>query len=588
MAPQNRRLAALVSADVVGYTRMMQLDETGTYARLKARYTNVVAPAIERFGGRVFKLMGDGLLAEFPSIVSAVEWAVETQIAVAAANDAEPELAPITYRIGINLGDVIVDGTDLYGDGLNVAARLQERAEPGGLCMSDAAYQQVRGKIDARLVAGGNESLKNVSAPVQVWRWSARATETSGSANMLAPVPGFVGRPAIAVLAFTNMSQDPEQEFLADGISEDILTRLAMWRWLPVIARNSSFVYKGQAVDVKKVGQDLGARYVLEGSVRRSGSRVRVTGQLIDADTGRHVWADRYDRQIDDIFALQDEITDAVVAALEPAVGRAEMLRSQRQTPSDVDAWALFQGGMSQLTKATREGLVAAKTLFRKSAGIDPTFARPLAAIAIADFIENTIGFSENALENMRDAHQAAERAIALDDLEPFAHAGLAYASFMNGSHDTAVAAGRRGVELNPSFALGYHALAASLYTNSDQEEAISAIRTAIRISPNDPFFFFFLGVLSAAHYMLGEYAEAARIAGQGAQRFPWYASAHRWHAMALAQLGRADEASEAFDTFLRLSPSFDLAAAERSYTFRKKRDLDHYLEGLRKAGLTR
>jgi len=545
-----------------------------------------VAPAIERYSGRVFKLTGDGLLAEFPSVVNAAEWAVETQGAVAAANEGEPHNPPITYRIGINLGDVIVDGDDLYGDGLNVAARLQERAEPGGLCMSDAAYQQVRGKIDAPFIDGGKLSLKNVSASVQVWRWPAEAAGEVDYSDTSAPVPGFDGRPAIAVLAFANMSQDPEQEFLADGISEDILTRLAMWRWLPVIARNSSFAYKGQSIDVKTVGRDLGATYVLEGSVRRAGTRVRVTGQLIDAETGRHVWADRYDREIVDIFALQDEITDAVVAALEPAVGRAEMQRAQRQTPNDVDAWALFQRGMSQLTKATREGLAAAKTLFRRSVDIDPNFARPLAAIAIADFIENTIGFLPDALANINNARERAQQAIALDDLEPFAHAALAYASFMNGSHDTAVAAGRRSVELNPSFALGYHALAAALFTHGDQREAIDAIRTGIRISPNDPFFFFFLGVLSAAHYMLGEYDEAKRVAGLGVQRFPWYASAHRWHAMALAQLGRANEAAEAWDAFVRLSPSFNLAAAERSYNFRLKSDLDHYLEGLRKAGL--
>ncbi len=564
----------------------MQADEAGTHAQLKAQFDDVVAPRIEHHGGRIVKLMGDGLLAEFPSVVTATEWATEIQTAVHNANRGDPSDRRIEYRVGVNIGDIIVDGDDIYGDGVNVAARLQEIAEPGGVCLSDSAFQQVKGKIDGQFSNGGEVSLKNIAGPVRVWRWLPQDAIPGTLTDLAAPVPGFNRRPAIAVLAFENLSRDPEQDVLGDGIAEDILTRLAMWRWLPVIARNSSFAYKGRAVDVKKVGSELGARYVLEGSVRRAGNRVRVTGQLIDAESGHHVWAERYDREIDDIFALQDEITDAVVAALEPAVGRAEMQRAQRKTPTDLDAWDLYQRGMSEMTKATRDSLDTARDLFQRSVQHDPNFAPALAAHAIADFIDNTLGFSADTAEMVVAAEAAAQRAVSLDDLEPLAHAGLAYATFMTGKHQAAVAAGRRAVELNPSFALGYHALAAALYGSGMHDDAIDAVRKAIRISPNDPCLFLFLGVFSASLYMQHDYADAVETAGHAVERFPWYASALRWQMMALAQLGRDAEAKELLSRFLMLAPNYTLRSASHSYTFQRQVDLDHFLEGLRKAGL--
>jgi len=581
-----RKLTAIVSADVVGYSRLMQADETGTHVRLKSRYQTLVAPSIEKHGGRVVKLMGDGLLAEFPSVVSAATWAIEIQGDIEKENEDDPPESRIDYRVGVNLGDVIIDGDDIYGDGVNLAARLQEVAEVGGICISDDAFRQVRGKVHAEFTDGHEVELKNFAEPVRVWRWSPRDRVPVSISDVSQPVPGFDGRPAIAVLAFENLSHDPEQEFLADGIAEDILTRLAMWRWLPVIARNSSFTYKGQAVDVKKVGLELGARYVLEGSLRRAGNRVRVAGQLIDAETGHHVWAERYDREIDDIFALQDEITEAVVAALEPAVGRAEMQRAQRRTPTDLNAWDLYQRGMSEMTKATRDGLRSARELFQRSARRDPNFAPPLASHAVADFIDNTMGFSTDVAGMATAAESAAQRAVSLDDLEPLAHAGLAFASFMSGKHQTAVAAGRRAVELNPSFALGHHALAAALYGSGMHDEAIDIARKAIRFSPNDPCLFLFLGVLSASFYMRHDYTDAVETAGHAVERFPWYASTLRWLMMAQAQLGQAEQAHDTLSKFLALAPQYNLRMAELSYAFRRKDDLDHFLEGLRKAGL--
>jgi adenylate cyclase len=409
---------------------------------------------------------------------------------------------------------------------------------------------------------------------------------TAGIVNLSEPVPGFEGRPAIAVLPFNNLSQDPEQEFLADGIAEDILTRLAMWRWLPVIARNSSFTYKHQAIDVKTVGQELGARYILEGSVRKAGNRVRITGQLIDSETGHHVWADRFDDDLDDVFALQDDITDAVVAALEPAVGRAEMQRAQRRNPTSIDAWTLYQRGIAQLTKATREGLDSARDLFQRSIDIDPGFAPPFAGTAIAHFVDRTIGYTDDPEALMEEAHESALIAVSLDDLDPFAHAGLAYSSFQTGNHESAVAAGRRAIELNPSFALGHHALGASLFASGEQDEAVEALSKAIRISPNDPWLFLFLGALSASFYMQRDYASSVEASRRAVQRFPWYPSTLRWHALALAQLERFDEAREALAKFLQFAPRYSMELARNAYVFRRQVDLDHFLEGHQNAGL--
>jgi len=409
---------------------------------------------------------------------------------------------------------------------------------------------------------------------------------TAGIVNISEPVPGFDGRPAIAVLPFNNLSQDPEQEFLADGIAEDILTRLAMWRWLPVIARNSSFTYKGRNTDVKTVGRELGARYILEGSVRKAGNRVRVAGQLIDAETGHHVWADRFDNDLDDVFALQDDITDAVVTALEPAVGRAEMKRAQRKNPTNIDAWTLYQRGIAQLTKTTQEGLDSARDLFRRSIDIDPDFAPPFAGTAIAHFVDKTIGFTAEPVKMMEEAHDAALKAVSLDDLDPFSHAGLAYSSSQTSNHDLAVAAGRRAAELNPSFALGHHALGAALYASGEHDEAIDSLSKAIRISPNDPWLFFFLGALSASYYMRHDYAASIETSGRAVQRFPWYPSTLRWHAVALAQLGRIDEAREVLAKFLELAPRYSMESARNAYVFRRQVDLDHFLDGHQKAGL--
>lgn len=582
-----RRLAAIVAADIAGYSRLIGQDEEGTLRALRAHRRELIDQKITEYGGRIANTAGDSMLLEFPSAVDAVRCAIAVQQGMAERNREHKADPQVNFRIGINVGDVIAEGNDLLGDGVNVAARLQEIAEPGGICLSHRVLEHVQDRVAAAFDDLGQQSLKNIVRPVRVWRWVAYAGEITpvSPIDVSKPVQGFAGRPAIAVLPFDNLSTDSKHEFLAEGIAEDILTRLAMWRWLPVIARNSSFLYKGRAVDVKDVGRELGARYVLKGSLRKAGNRVRISGQLIDTETGHHVWAQRYDRELDDIFALQDEITDAIVAALEPAVGRAEMQRAHRRNPQNLNAWDLYQRGMSFLIKTTREDVRRALELFRQSSIADPEFARPLAAIAVSEFIKLTVGFSED--HGLAPAAlEAGMRAVTLDDLDPFAHVALGYASAFTGQHDGGVFSAQRAIEINPSFALAYHCLAAARFLNGEHDEAVEATQVGVRISPNDPWMFLFLGVLSASHYMRGDYHQSLETVNFAVRRFPWYASTHRWHAVALAQVGRLDEARSALGKFLGLSPNYTLEIARHSYPFRRGIDLAHYLDGLRKAGL--
>ena len=361
-----RRLAAILAADVVGYSRLVELDEAGTIARLKSLQTELIQPMVVEDGGRVVKVMGDGVLVEFGSAVDAVRNALAIQTEMGRRNADLAEADRIEFRVGVNVGDVIIDGDDIQGDGVNIAARLEALAEPGGICISGTAYDQIAGKIEAAFDDLGPQTVKNITRPIRVLRVRPKS-QSDPVTDVSAPVPGFQGRPAIAVLALQNLSGDPEQEYFADSIAEDILTRLAMWRWMPVIARNSSFAYKGRSLDVRRIGRELGARYVLEGSVRKAGGRVRITGQLIDAESGHHVWADRYDRELKDIFAVQDEITDAIIAALEPAVGEAEMQRIRLKPPASLDAWELHQRGMWHFTRTTKQDYAIARDSFGRA-----------------------------------------------------------------------------------------------------------------------------------------------------------------------------------------------------------------------------
>jgi TolB-like protein len=409
-----RRLAAILAADVVGYTRLMGADESGTLQRLKAQREDVLEPLIAAHRGRIVKLMGDGLLVEFGSIVDAVVCAVAWQEAVAEKEADRAEATRLRFRIGINLGDVIVDGDDIYGDGVNVAARLEGLAEPAGICLSGDAFRQVRGKTEAQFEDLGEREVKNVAEPLRVYRIAGDGP-TAASVPPTAETLALPDKPSIAILPFTNMSGDPEQEYFADGVSEDIITALSRIRWFFVIARNSSFAYKGQATDVKQVAQELGIRYVLEGSVRKGGNRVRITAQLADGTTGNQVWARRYDRELADIFDLQDEITETIVGAIEPELGKAERERAKSKRPDNLDAWDLYQRGMSHLYRYTKVDLAEAQGLFRSAVELDPNQGPAYSGLAEAYYYEVVYGFADSVADNRERAIEPARRAVALD-----------------------------------------------------------------------------------------------------------------------------------------------------------------------------
>src|SRR5215471_18751679 len=372
---QTRRLAAILAADVAGYSRLMGADEEGTHERLRGHLRELVDPKIGERRGRIIKNTGDGLLAEFASVVDAVRCAVEVQRAMVDREPEVPEDRRIRFRVGINLGDVIVEEHDIFGDGVNVAARLEALAEPGGICVSRMVRDNVRDKLDCIFEDLGEQSVKNIARPVRVYRVRDPAAPTEEAAPAAVQPSPLPDKPSIAVLPFANMSSDPEQEFFADGIAEDVITGLSHYASLFVIARNSCFTYKSRAVDVKQVGRELGVRYVLEGSLRKAGNRIRVTAQLVEAETGKHVWAERYDRDLADIFALQDEITEAVTIAVTPAIAEAEQQRAMRRPPGSLDAWAAYQRGLWHMGKATAANNALAQKFFHEAIDLDPTFS---------------------------------------------------------------------------------------------------------------------------------------------------------------------------------------------------------------------
>jgi len=444
-----RRLTAILAADVVGYSRLMEADETATLMSLKAHRDELLEPEIAGHNGRIVKLMGDGVLAEFASVVDAVNCAVELQRGTAARNDGVPQDRRIVFRIGINLGDVIVEGNDIYGDGVNVAARLEGLAEPGGICLSATVHDHIAGKVSLNFEDGGEHKVKNLTRPVHVWRWRDQSGEPPR------PALALPSKPSIAVLPFDNLSGDPEQAYFADGIAEDIITALSRIRWFFVIARNSSFAYKGKSVDVRQVAQELGVRYLLEGSVRKAGTRVRLSAQLIDGATGNHIWAERFDREMVDIFDLQDELTQTIAGAIEPALSQAERQRAKAKRPESLDAWDVYQQGMSHLHRRTELDLAEAADLFGRASEADPGLVSAYASASECRFFQIVGGFAEG-LETARQTGLAMARtAVDLDQQDAGARYALGRIYIARREHDLAIPELTRAIEFNPSYALG-------------------------------------------------------------------------------------------------------------------------------------
>jgi adenylate cyclase len=579
-----RRLAAILAADVAGYSRLMGADEEGTHERLKAHRRELVDRKISEHSGRIVKTTGDGILVEFASVVDAVRCAAEVQRAMIDREAGMPEDRRIRFRIGINLGDVIVEESDIFGDGVNVAARLEGLAEPGGICLGGSAHEQVRDKLDLAFEDMGEQQVKNIARPVRVYRVRLG---TAGSTPKVEGTPALAlpDKPSIAVLPFTNMSNDPEQEFFADGIAEDVITALSRYPSLFVIARNSCFSYKGQSHDVRRFGRELGVRYVLEGSLRKAGNRIRVTAQLIEAETGNDVWAERYDRDLADIFAVQDEITEAVTIAIAPAIADAEQQRAMRKPPGSLDAWAAYQRGLWHLGKATREHHALAEKFFRQSIDLDPDFAGGYRGLADArGFVFGSYQTLDLA-EGLNSREILARRAVELDSADAEARSALANVLAGRGDYQGGLVEAKRALAMTPNLSIAHGALGFVLTFSGQPKEGLASLETAIRLDPHGSQVAVKMNQVAIAQYYSGDYDAAVETARQVIRSYPDYPLTYRWLAAALGQLGRTEEAREALEKAIAVAPaSFDVYVRNRVPWMRPEGHA-HMVEGLRKAG---
>jgi len=583
--PTQRRLAAIVSADVVGYSRLMGVDEVGTLAALQGHREELIDAKIGEHGGRIVKTMGDGLLLEFPSVVNATECSLEIQTSMAERNHDIDEDRRITFRIGINLGDIIIEGDDILGDGVNIAARIEAMGEPGGVALSHRTYEDVRDRLDAVFVDTGEHSMKNIARPIRVWQWSPRASATGVPTTEIAKSP-LGDKPSIAVLPFDNMSNDPDQEYFADGLAEDIITHLSRFHWLVVVARNSSFTYKGQAVDLKRVGKELGVRYVLEGSVRKSGDRVRVTAQLIDAETGGHVWAERYDRSLEDIFAVQDEITERITGSVAPEFFTVEMGRAKRRDQRSMTTWDVVMRANWFLHQNTKEGAVEARKLLRTAIEIDPFDSNAFSSLALTYVTDILYGWTPSAATSVVEAVEAAQTAISLDKSDALAHATLGGMKIFAKQPDDAVRALERAIKLNPNLASAHGWLGAAHAFAGRYEPAVESIRHAVHLSPRDPYKAVWLSAQLIAAFYIEKYDEAIALCLEVLDETPDFPSAYRGLTACYSLLGREAEAEADLANLLRVAPQLTIAQTRAGLPITNPEVLELYLNGLRRAGL--
>jgi adenylate cyclase len=574
----DRRLAAILAADVVGYSRLMEADEAGT-ARMVREHRTAADQLVAEHRGRIVKTTGDGILIEFPSVVGAVQCAVALQKLMAERNAGIPSERRMDWRVGIHLGDILIDGDDIIGDGVNLAARLESIAEPGGICISEDAFRQVRGKIQAEFRDAGEQVLKNIGRPVRIYR-AAAVSPVAAATGLLLP-----DKPSIAVLPFTNMSNDPEQEFFADGIAEDVITALSRYPSLFVIARNSSSTYKGRAVDVKQIGRELGVRYVLEGSLRKSGDRIRVTAQLVEAETGKHVWAQRYDRDLADIFVVQDEITEAVTIAIAPAIADAEQQRAMRKPPESLDSWAAYQRGLWHVSKATSDDIALAEKFFQQAIDLDPHFCAACAALAMVhgqqadDFQTRSLPDTLGSLETL------ARRAVALDGADAEARSTLSNALWRRADYEGALAEAERALAISPNLAFAHHMLGATLIFSGRPKEGLASIERSIRLDPRHPRAAVRSMQVALALYLSREYSDAVEAAKRAIRSYPDYPNSYRWLAAALGQLGRTEEAKEALAKAIATVPASFEMYVSKGVPWMRPEDHAHMLGGLRRAG---
>jgi adenylate cyclase len=612
--PVERKLAAILSADVEGYSRLMGDDEVATVRAITA-YRAVIASAVSARGGRVVDAPGDNVLAEFASVVDAVQSAVDIQRELESRNAALPATRRMRFRIGINLGDVIVEGDRLYGDGVNIAARLESLADGGGICLSGTAYDQIEGKLPFGYEFRGEHAVKNIARPVRVYRLHRDPRDAPGPrararSRLVKPVAGAVAillllgaagwagwrwlrpsesaglplpdRPSVAVLPFSNLSQDPSQEYFSDGVTEDLITGLSKVSGLFVIARNSAFTYKGKAVKVRDVGRDLGVRYVLEGGVQRSGSRVRITAQLVDAATGYHIWAERYDREVNDIFALQDEVTQRIVSAMAVKLTEAEKGRLGRPPTGNTEAYDLVLRGHEERRLTTRVGNAEARRLFMKALELDPSYAGAYLGLAWTNLQSWQFSWSTDR-GDLERARELAERAIALNDSLVGAHHVLGQIYLWMKQHDRAIAEAEQAVALAPNDADGYETLAETLCWSGRPEECITAIRHAMRLNPHYPYFYDW--TLGHGYYLTGQRQQALDSLARALKGNPNFLPARAYRAVLFTELGRPNEAREEWEQAGHLSSGVSMASLRERLPYKRPADLDRLLTAARHAG---
>jgi len=585
-------LAAILAADAVGYSRLMGRDENGTLARFKGHLTERLEPTLVRHGGRLVKLTGDGALVEFTSALGALGAAIEFQQAMAEVNRDQPTDAAIVFRIGVHLGDLIVEDDDIYGDGVNIVVRLEGQAPPGGIVVSRTVHEAVAGRLKATFEDLGSLALKNIERPIEAFRvaWESAdwtVSERTTTANpMPTDGPPLPDKPSIAVLPFQNMSGDPEQEYFVDGLVEEIITGLSHSKALFVIARNSSFTYKGRAVDVRQVGRELGVRYVLEGSVRKADNRLRITGQLIEAANGVHLWADRFDGDVADIFELQDQITAQVIGAIAPRLELAEIERARRKT-TNLDAYDYYLRAWAAIYRYSREGSDEALALLEKAIALDPEFALAYATEAVCYFIRRAFSWSVDPAHEAAEAARTARRAMELDSSDARILTFYAQTLIYNvGRLDEAVSCFDRALRADPNYANAWMWRGNTRSYLGDAERAIEDLQQALRLSPLDSTIWIAQTGMANAHFLRGRYEEALSWVSMALRQRPNSLSALRVSIAANALAGHLDMARQLVGRYRELDPDARLTKMREWWWFRGGEDVEKYLEGFRLAGM--
>lgn len=574
---QERRLAAILAADVVGYSRLMGEDEAGTLVAVRKLRSELIEPQISEHKGRLFKAMGDGFLAEFPSVVNAVACAAAIQKVMAGRNAERADDRQISFRIGVHLGDVIAAGGDVFGDGVNVAARIEALAEPGGVAISAMVHDHIGSRLDLVFEDMGEQHLKNITKPLRIYRLSAT------SRPAIHPRQPKTSKPSIAVLPFTNMSGDVEQEYFSDGITEDIITDLSRFRSLDVIARHSSFAFKGKSLTAQQIGRELGVKYILEGSVRRGGNRVRITAQLIDAETSAHIWAERLDRELNDLFAMQDEVTQLIVTTIADRLERTEKARVADMRPDVMRAHDLVLQARSIISD-TAEANQRSRNLYEKALQIEPSNVLALTGIAWSHMIDLASRWNGASEQILDVAEEYVRRALDVDSTDYRVHSVLSSILRNRGLHDQALKHAEQAVSLNPNDAEGCVMLGSQLLRMGRPTEALTWMSKATQLNPFHPAWYLYS--IGEAHYQARDYEQAIAPLKAAIARFPRFITPRRHLAATYAQMGRLEEARDEVATLLKIDPNLSVSLYRAQLPYQRSEDREHYLDGLRKAGL--